>query len=144
MAVGILGFLSHSAFARKPLLPGRAQGMATVDVNGTTLQKLEAALQKVFVEGEGYSFVNSGELTYVFERPAGRMKDLSYGGLVSEGTTERAIVQIEKKSDTSFRLECNAQMVQGGDPFFEDSTEVLRVFGKEYQRILRRVQREAK
>jgi len=132
-------------FARQPLFAGKAQGMATVDINGTTLERVQAAIQKVFASGEGFSLTDSGDLAYVFQRPGGRIKDLSYGDLGGEGVVERAVVEIEQKSDSSFRVECNVYMVRnsGGDPFFEDDTKVLRAFGREYQRVLRRVKREA-
>lgn len=139
------GFLATTpAFARKPLFAGKSQGMATVDINGTTLVKVESAIQKVFVNDEGFSLTDSSDLNYVFERPGGRLKDLSYGPLSEEGITERAVVDIEQKSDSSFRVECNVYMIRNNsDDFFEDSTKVLHTFGKEYQRVLNKVEREA-
>ena len=145
MVFGAIFVASGPAFARKPLFAGKAQGMATVDINNTTLERVEAAIQKVFANGEGFSLTDSGDFAYVFQRPGGRIKDLSYGVLGGEGVVERAVVEIEQKSDSSFRVECNVYMVRnsGGDPFFEDETKVLRAFGREYKRLLRRVQREA-
>jgi len=137
-------FVSSSASARQALMSGRAQGMASVDISAATIDKVDAALQKVFVNDEGYSLANSGDSQYVFERPAGRIKDLSYSGLAGGGVIERAVVDITQLSGSAFRLTCNVYMVEtNGDPFFDSSTKVLRAFGREYKRVLRRVKREA-
>ncbi len=69
-------------------------------------------------------------------------KDLSYGGLSSEGVLERACLEIHDEGEGVHRLECNVYIVtDSGDPFFEDQTEVLRLFAGQYRRLLRRVAR---
>jgi hypothetical protein len=130
------------AFARKAILSGKTEGTSSVDISGTTLDKVQAAVEKVFVKDEGFALVDSNDSSYTFERAGSRLKDLSYGP-VSEGVTERAVVVIKQKGSSSFTVGCDVYMVRNNDDdFFEDSTKVLPAFSKEYDRILRKVKRE--
>ena len=79
----------------------------------------------------------------IYERPANMMKDLAYGGLVSSGVWERAFLDIHDEKHGVYRIECNVLIVENnGDPFFEDRTKVLKLFGRQYQRLLRQVKRK--
>jgi hypothetical protein len=143
-AIALFGILclSGDAFAAKRLLPGKGEGMATVTIKGASLDIIRQAAINVF-QNDDYKVATQTPDQIVFERNAGRLKDISYGGLASEeGTLERIEVIFHEEGTDTFRLECNAYMVDKGS-FFENSTEVLRPFGKQYQRMLNATRKQA-
>ena len=125
----------------KGVLPGRSQGMATIMVTEHTLEEVEAAIHAVFI-ADRFKLRKSAPRLKVYERDASMMKDLSYGGLVSEGVVERAFLRIHDEGLGVHRVECNVYIVTGsGAAVFEDQTKVLKLFAGQYRRLLRRVAR---
>jgi hypothetical protein len=144
VAAGLFLF-QPMAEARRGILPGRAEGVISVDVGNTTPEKIDAALDKVFV-GDGFKRVSSEGDRVVFERPARFGKDRAYGGVVFSdgGAWERMEVIITDEGEGRYNLQCNPSMVANkGQGIFEDETEVLKAFAGEYRRMMRRVQLEA-
>ena len=136
------------------LLAGHA-AVPVVAVDNVICQALTSdAAQRVFhplrdvsVEvflGDDYTLIEESPGRLVFERPAGRFQDLGYGGLASDGVTERIVIDINDKGNGKlFSLSCNAYMVENkGQGMFEDQTKVLKAFGRQYQRMLRRIKRK--
>jgi hypothetical protein len=123
------------------LLPGRAEGASSVNVSKTTLEKVTAALKKVFV-GDGFRVAGEDPQGIVFERPARLAKDVSYSP-VQGGTWERVTIVINNTGEGSFNLQCYPAIVRDKDQgIFEEEDRVLDLFAGEYRRLMRRVARE--
>ena len=137
----ILTFTQTSAHARKRIFAGRADGMASIKVTASGMDEVARAVKHVFGR-DGYNLKEEGGGQLKFSRSAGRMKDLSYGGLAGSGTYEQVIIDIHDNGGGRYRIECNVYMTKGDrDPKSMD-TKVLKMFGREYLRMLRRVKRE--
>ena len=138
---GLLAFVQTDAYARKRILPGRGDGVATVKVTASSLEEVARAVTQVF-GSDGYNLKEEGHGQLRFSRSSGRMKDFSYGGLAGGGTYEQVIVYIHENGGSNYRIECNVYMTEGDSNPDSMDTEVLRMFGREYQRMLRRVKRK--
>jgi len=142
--MGLMVGSGDAVFARKQLLSGRGEGMASITIDKCSQEAVADAVQKVFEE-DGYELDNVQDNLIAFSRPASRMKDISYGGIAGDDTFERVVVAIHEQGASSYRVECNVYMTQGKtDRVSEASPTVLRAFGKEYQRMLRKVKRTVK
>jgi hypothetical protein len=130
--------------AGREITQGRAKGMAWVDISGKTPEQVAAAAKKVFID-DGYELIESEGPELVFEKPGSRMQDFSYGGLLGqEGVWVKAVLKITPKDNDICWVSCDAYMVKNrDDDFFRDETKVLKLFGREYQRLLNRVKKEA-
>lgn len=130
--------------AGREVLPGKAKGMAWVEIPGKTSEQVAAAAKKVFI-GDGYELIEHKDAELVFEKPGSRMQDFSYGGLLSQdGVWVKAVLKITPKGDSTCWVCCDAYMVKNrDDEFFRDETKVLKLFGREYQLLLNRVKKEA-
>jgi hypothetical protein len=130
--------------AGKEIMPGKAQGMAWVEISSTTAKRIAAAAKKVFIE-DGYEVVNEENNMLVFEKPGSRIKDFTYGGLANqEGVWVKVVLTIKDKSNGTYWVAGDAYMVKNrDDDFFREETKVLKLFGQEYQRLLNRVKQEA-
>jgi hypothetical protein len=142
LLTGLIAALSGcSLWTGKGVVPGRTQGMATITVTDHTQKEVETAIHAVFIE-DGFKLAGSAPQLRVYERPANRLKDLSYGGLGGSGVVERAFLEIHDEGSSVYRIECNVAMVtNNGDPFYESDTEVLKLFAGQYRRLLRRIPR---
>jgi hypothetical protein len=130
--------------AGRELVPGKAKGMAWVDVSGRTPEQVAAAAKKVFIE-DGYELIEHNGTQLVFEKPGSRMKDIAYGGLANEeGVWIKAVLNINPKDNNTCWVSCDAYIIKDrDDDFFRDDQKVLKLFGREYQLLLDRVKREA-
>ena len=125
----------------KGVLPGRAEGLASINVQGRTLEEVANAIHSVFA-ADGFQLKKNTPRRKLYERSASRMKDFSYGGLTSQGMVERAYIDIHDLQYGNFRIECNVFMAEkNGDPFFDSMGKVLKLFGGQYRALLRRVER---
>lgn len=133
-----------SGCAGREIVPGKAKGMAWVEISGKTPEQVAEAAKKVFT-GDGYELIEHNSSELVFEKPGSRMQDFSYGGLLSQdGVWVKAVLKITPKGTDTCWVSCDAYMVKNrDDDFFRDETKVLKLFGREYQRLLNRVKREA-
>jgi hypothetical protein len=140
----LLACLAITGCAGRDITQGRAKGMAWVDITGKTPEQVAAAAKKVFI-GDGYELIEHEGADLVFEKPGSRMQDFSYGGLLGqEGVWVKAVLKITPKGDSTCWVSCDAYMVKTrDDEFFRDETKVLKAFGREYQRLLDRVKKEA-
>jgi hypothetical protein len=143
-AVLLIACASLISCAGSGILHGKAKGMAWVDISGKTPEQIAAAAKKVFI-GDGYELMEYSGSELVFEKPGSRMQDLSYGGLLSqEGVWVKAVLKITPRDNGLCWVSCDAYMVKNrDDDFFRDETKVLKAFGREYQRLLNRVKKEA-
>ena len=139
----LFSFSTSSAYARRGVLPGRAEGVVSSDVSNTTAEQVVAGVKKVFGD-DGFKVASENQDGIIFERPARLGKDVAYGGIVNEGGTwERVEVLISDEGSGNFHMECNPIMVTDKDQgVFEDQTEVLKLFAGEYRRLMRQVDRE--
>ena len=134
-------FLQTDSHARKRLLDGRSEGMASIEVTASSADEVARAVKHVF-NGDGYNLKEEWDGQLQFSRSAGRMKDLSYGGLAGSGTYEQVMIDIQDNGGGNYKIECNVYMTEGdSDPDFMD-TKVLKAFGREYKRMLRKVKRQ--
>jgi len=124
--------------------PGNARGMATVDIEDSSLERIAKATEEIFTKA-GFEIVESDDYSFVFERPGSRWKDISYGGLEG-GVIEQAVVEFEEKSPTLYWVRCDVSMVKGrgsDSSFGEEKTKVMKAFGREYQKLLNKVKKAA-
>ena len=130
--------------AGREILPGKAKGMAWVEITGKTPEQVAAAAKIVFI-ADGYDVIEDKKAGLVFEKPGSRMKDLAYGGLANaDGVWVKTVLTITPKGDNACWLSCDAYMVKNrDDDFFRDETKVHKLFGREYQQLLNRVKQEA-
>jgi len=130
--------------AGRGITQGNANGMAWVDISGKTPGQIAAAAKKVFT-GDGYELIEHTGAELVFEKPGSRMQDFSYGGLLGqEGVWVKAVLKITPKDNDICWVSCDAYMVKNReDDFFRDETKVLKLCGRENQRLSNRVKREA-
>jgi hypothetical protein len=140
-------FIAYTAVigcAGREITQGRAKGMAWVDISGKTPEQVAAAAKKVFID-DGYELIEHNGPELVFEKPGSRMQDFSYGGLLGqEGVWVKAVLKITPKDNDICWVSCDAYMVKNrDDDFFRNETKVLKLFGREYQRLLNRVKKEA-
>ena len=141
IAICLVTFFQTSADARKRILAGRSEGMASVEVTAAGMDEVAAAVKQVF-GGDGYNLKEEWDGQLQFSRSAGRVKDLSYGGLAGSGSYEQVMIDIHDNGAGNYRIECNVYMTEGDhDPDFMD-TKVLKAFGREYKRMLRQVKRK--
>lgn len=141
--LGLLIISGGEVFARKGLLSSRAKGMASVEIKGADLDKVKSSLKEVFI-GDGFAVVEEGPTVIIFEKIGERRHDLSYGGLQGGTTIVQARVYIDKVSELFYEVGCDVTMIKNpGDNDREDSTDVLKLFGREYQRMLRQAKRKA-
>ena len=82
-------FLQTNAHARKKLLSGRGDGMATIQVTASGSEEVARAVKQVF-GSDGYSLKSEDYDRLKFSRSSGKMKDFSYGGLAGNGTFEQS------------------------------------------------------
>jgi hypothetical protein len=76
------------------IMPGKAKGMAWVEITNTTTENIAAAAKKVFIKN-GYDVVKQEPDVMVFEKPGSRLDDISYGGpLNEEGVWVKAVLKI--------------------------------------------------
>lgn len=137
--IGAFALSGCVLFTGKGILPGRSEGMANVTVGAASLEEVETAIHSVFI-ADRFLLKKSVGKQKMYERPGSRMKDLAYGGLASDGAWERAYLDIHDLGNETFRIECNVYIVsKNGDPFFDDQTTVLKLFGGQYRRLLNRV-----
>lgn len=126
------------------MMHGKAKGMAFIEISDTTGAKVTAAAKKVFLD-DSYELMQEKPGLLVFEKPGSRMQDISYGGVSEDGVWVKAVLTIQEKSGEKCWLSCDAYMVRNrNDAFFRQESEVLRPFGREYQRMLRKVKSTAK
>lgn len=141
IAFSLVTFFQTSAHARKKILAGRSEGMASIEVTASGTDEVVRAVKHVF-NGDGYNLKEEWDGKLKFSRSAGRMKDLSYGGLAGSGSYEQVMINIHDNGGGNYRIECNVYITEGdNDPDFMD-TKILKAFGREYKRMLRRVKRE--
>ena len=141
MGLTYITLFQTDAFAGKTILDGRSKGMASIELKAANTTEVANAVKKVFGE-DGYQLKKESGNGLQFSRPAGRLKDLSYGGLASSGTWEQVLIAIHDNGSGNYRVECNVYMTEGDqEPDLMD-TKVLKLFGREYKRMLRRVKRE--
>ena len=144
----LIGVLSLSfttmSCAGKEIVPGKAKGMAWVEITGASIQQISAAAKKVFIQ-DGYEIVAEEPGKLVFEKSGSRMNDLTYGGLANqEGVWVKIVVAIKERGNSTYWVSGDAFMVKNkDDDFFREEIKVLKLFGQEYQRLLNRVKKEA-
>ena len=138
IAVSILVLTQTNAEARKRIMSGRGDGMATVQVTADDYRDVASAIKSVF-GGDGYMLKEEGRGGLRFSRSAGRGKDFSYGGLAGGGHWEQVYITIHDLGGGNYRLECNVYMTAGDNQAQFTDAKVLRFFGREYKRMLRRV-----
>jgi hypothetical protein len=128
--------------ARKKLLGSKSGSTASAEVKTQDPQALTDPLIGVFVE-DGYDIelVSSGSIR--FGRAASRMQELSYGSLMHPGSHEVVMVNFSPINEQSYRVDCNVTIRTGGESALADSN-VLSLFGRQYKRMLRRVERAVK
>ena len=138
--LSVFAFMQTNVEARKKRFSGRSDGMASIDVTANDFQDVAQAVKKVF-RGDGYTLKDEWGSGLQFSRSAGRMKDFSYGGLTSGGMWEQVMIDIHTVGIGSYRIECNVYMTEGDKKPAHMDTDVLKMFGREYKRMLRRVKR---
>ena len=124
-------------------MSGKAKGMASVEISNATTAQIAATTKKVFIN-DGYELARQSSSTMVFLKPGSRMDDIKYGGLMNEeGVWVQAVLNISEKANGIHWLSCDVYMVKKiDDDFFRQETKVLKLFGREYQRLLNQVKKE--
>lgn len=141
IVLSVLVFTQTNAQARKKLFSGRADGMASLEVTAKSLGDVASAVKYIFNE-DGYNLKSGYQSQLRFSRSSGRMKDIAYGGLASKGTYEQVIIDIHDNGSGQYRIECNVYMTGEDENPGHMDTKVLKLFGREYKRMLRRVKRK--
>ena len=143
LAMCLTGLL-HPGSAQAGLFAGKAKGMASVDIEGVSLENVQKAVKKVF-RADGFRTQESTETLFIFRKAGSRRDDLKYGAPGGGGVWIRAEVVIHQEEEDFFWVECNVFYEQNrGLTLIKDETPVLKMFGKKYQRLLRSVKSQAK
>ena len=129
--------------AAQGIMSGKAKGMAWVEISSATTEQIAAAAKKVFIE-DGYDVVKQGPDAMEFVKPGSRMDDIAYGGPLNEdGVWVQAVLNISEKGNGIHWVSCDVYMVNKiDDDFFRQETKVLKLFGREYQRLLNKIKKE--
>jgi len=138
MSFVCISLIQTDAFARKNVLGGRAEGMASIEVKASNPAEVANAVKSVFVE-DGYKLKQEWDDALYFSRAAGRLKDISYGGAVSSGMWEQVTIDIHDNGSGHYRVECNVYMTEGDHEPDILATKVMKAFAGEYRRMLKRV-----
>lgn len=142
--LGLTFCIQSNVHARKRLFSGTADGMASVEMSADSLEDVTAAVKSVFAEDE-YEFRTEWEGRLTFARSAGRMKDFAYSSMGGvEGMWEQVVIDIHTLSSGKYRVECNVTMTKGDKFSGMHDTKVLKLFGREYKKILKRVRKKLK
>jgi hypothetical protein len=141
LALGIL--LAFGAAGCRSLTQPASASFASVTIKNHTAQEIASAAAQVFA-ADGYRGGVSGNGELVFEKEASRMTSFAREGLVDatygQSTVNRVRAQIVPLADNTFRLQCKAYMVTGGnDTFFQDEVPLANVRRMPYQRLLDKV-----
>jgi hypothetical protein len=145
MSIIFLMFLiPQEAEAKKVRRSGRADGMASIEVEGN-LDSIKSAVKAVFDE-DGYKLKLEETRKLTFSRAAGRMKDIAYGGIIGGrtggGQWEQVFISIHEEEE-GYRIECNVYMTEGNkDVPSTSDTKVLKFFGREYKKMLKRIKKQ--
>ena len=139
-----LAYTAGAGCAGREILPGKAKGMAWVEITGKTAEQIAAAAKNIFL-ADGYEIIEDKSAELIFEKPGNRMQDIAYGGPANaDGVWIKTVLKITPKGNNTCWVSCDAYMVKNkDDDFFRDETKVLKLFGREYQQLLNRVKQEA-
>jgi hypothetical protein len=138
VSFSLISLVPMDAFARKIATGGRGEGMASVQVKAKNSAEVASAIKSVFGE-DGYQLKQEWDDALYFARAAGRFKDISYGGAVSSGMWEQVAIDIHDNGSGHYRIECNVYMTEGDQVPDVNATKVMKVFGGEYRKMLKRV-----
>ena len=116
-----------------------ARTTASIEIKTQNPNALADALFEVFTD-DGFQLVFEAAEQMNFARQASRMKELAYGTPLDPGSTEMVTIDFFPINDETYRVECNVSIRVGAEASLTDSN-VLPLFGRHYQRLLRRVKR---
>jgi len=128
--------------------PGGANSgvFASVTIKNHSPEEISAATAQVFA-ADGYAGGPSGSGQMVFQKAASRGTSFAREGLVSAGygaqTINRVKLKMVELPADSYRLECTAYMVTGGDdPFFQNEVPLAHIRKGPYQSLLDKVKKQ--
>jgi hypothetical protein len=110
-----------------------------VVIEGYTVSEIRRAAISVFVK-EGYELRQSFGREAMFEKRAGAMSDLAYGGWLSSKTWMRVKLKIEDHKPGGSLVTCDEYVVSGrGDAVFEEEQKPVSRHRGYYRKLLEEV-----
>ena len=119
-----------------------ANPTASLVVREQSVTSLGQAALEVFA-AEGYTPVQNSSQEYVFEKPAGAMSSLAYGGLLDSTVWLRVIIRIRPLDDTAHQLTADAYRIRDRGGALEDQDHLGWSHARPYRSLLQAVVRKS-
>src|SRR5262249_39606741 len=114
---------------------------ASVQIQGNTPGQIGDVTVEVFQE-HGYKVKREDLVSFCCERHSTSMENFAYGDWVSD---ERVICRVKARivavAERTYRLQCQAYMVQGNGSVVEDEIKISPLRSGQYQKLLDEVGR---
>lgn len=114
---------------------------AVLILNHTPKQILDATATQF--QSKGFELKSLTKREAVFERKAGSLQAMAWGGWDGKSAWERADVTVSEYGGGAYLLEADVNLIgDKGDAFFEDKKPMSHRARKPYQEILNEVQKQ--